>query len=428
MDTIYALASARGKAGVAVIRLSGAGAATAAELLAGTLPPPREMRIRRLRFAGELLDEALVAVFPALASFTGEPVVEFHLHGGAGVVNGVLAALAALPGLRPAEAGEFTRRAFLAGRLDLAQVEGLADLVEAETAAQRRQAMRVLSGVVAERVSAWRATLLHALALVELTIDFSEEDVPLDVRPEVAENIDSLLSELRREVAGAKVAERLRDGFEVAILGAPNSGKSTLVNYLAGRDVAITSPVPGTTRDVIEVRLDLGGLPVTLLDTAGLRETEETVERIGVARAMERAEHADLRVILLEGAEARPVVEPRPGDIVLRARVDEAEPGAIGVSGMTGEGVDELLGRVARELSGRILESGALTHDRHRRAVLSAIEALESAQAEVSGGMTRPELLADRLHGARRALESLTGSIDTEAVLGEIFGRFCIGK
>ncbi len=290
MDTIYALASARGKAGVAVVRLSGPLAREAVARLAGSVPPDRELRLRRLTVAGDVLDEALVAVFPEGGSFTGETVAEFHVHGGPAIVASLVAAMSAMPGLRPAEAGEFTRRAFLNGRLDLSQVEGLADLIDAETAAQRRQAMRVLSGSVAVRVAEWRATLLRALALVEVTIDFADEDVPVDVWPEVGTLIETLTAALRAEAAGTAVAERLRDGFEVAVLGAPNAGKSTLVNYLAGREVAITSPVPGTTRDVIEVRLDLGGLPVTFLDTAGLRESGDAVERIGVERARARAE------------------------------------------------------------------------------------------------------------------------------------------
>jgi tRNA modification GTPase len=428
MDTIYALASARGKAGVAVIRVSGGRAMQAVEALAGRVPPPRELRLRRLTVAGEVLDEALVAVFPAEASFTGEPVAEFHVHGGTAIVVAVLRALEAVPGLRPAEAGEFTRRAFLNGRLDLAQVEGLADLIDAETAAQRRQAMRVLSGAVARRVAQWRELLLRALALVEVTIDFADEDVPVDVRPEVGGLIDTLIGTLRSEVAGSAAAERLRDGFEVAIVGPPNAGKSTLINYLAGREVAIISPVPGTTRDVIEVRLDLDGLPVTLLDTAGLRHSDDAVERIGVERALERAKAADLRVFLYINQDDKKNAPIQPGDIVLRGRVDEAGPGVAGVSGLTGDGASALIARVRDELSTRVAGAGILTRARHRRAVLGALEALESAKGEVSGGMTRPELLAERLHAARRWLETLIGSIDTEAVLGEIFGRFCIGK
>lgn len=431
MDTIYALATARGKAGVAVVRVSGPRAPDAVRALAGSLPPERELRLRRLAWQGETLDEAMVAVFPPRASFTGEAVAEFHLHGGAAIVAGVLGALAAMEGLRPAEAGEFTRRAFLNGRLDLSQVEGIADLIDAETAAQRRQAMRVLSGSVSRRVAAWREMLLHALALVEATIDFADEDVPTDVWPEVTALLDGLVASLRAEAAGTAVAERIRDGFEVAVIGAPNAGKSTLVNHLAGREVAITSPIPGTTRDVIEVRLDLGGIPVTLLDTAGLREAGDAVERIGVARARARAGQADLRILLLSEGVAEPEVELLPGDIVVRSRADlgdAAEDGVLRVSGVTGAGVDALLARLRADLETRVLGSGVLTHDRHRRAVTAAAEALESARNEVSRGASRPEILAERLHGARRHLEALTGSIDTEAVLGEIFGRFCIGK
>ncbi len=427
-DTIYALASARGKAGVAVVRLSGPLSWEAVAVLAGRLPAPRQVALRRLTRGGEVLDEALVLIFAAGASFTGEESAELHLHGGPAVVSSVLRALADRPGLRPAGPGEFTRRAMLNGRLDLAQVEGLADLIDAETEAQRRQAVRTMSGAVGARAAGWRADLLQALALVEAGIDFADEDVPVDVWPEVRAVIGRLDADLTREAAGSVVAERLRDGFEVAILGAPNAGKSTLLNRIAGRDVAITSPVPGTTRDVLEVRLDLGGLPVTLLDTAGLRETADVVEGIGVARARARASEADLRVILTGPEGAPEGIVPTVEDIVLRGRVDEAEPGAEGVSGLTGAGVDALLARIESVLARRSLTAGVLTHDRHRRAVTGALAALTAAREGAEAGMPQAEIVAEDLRTARRKLESLIGTVDTEAVLGEIFGRFCIGK
>lgn len=417
-DTIFALASARGKAGVAVFRISGPMAVAAVGQLCSV---PASRGVRRLVW-GEVLDEALVLRFAAGASFTGEEVVELQVHGSMAVVKAVSSALLAV-GLRPAEAGEFTRRALENGRLDLAQVEGLADLVEAETEAQRRQALRVFSGAIGARAEGWRAKLIRAAALIEATIDFADEDVPVDVTPEVLELIDGLQQELRAEVAGSAVAERVRDGFEVAILGAPNAGKSTLLNALAGREAAITSEVAGTTRDVIEVRMDLGGIAVTLLDTAGLRETEDRVEAIGVARAVERGKRADLRVFLQSEVGEALMMVPEPGDIVVLGKADVRGEG---VSGRTGQGVDALVARIRSELEGRVASAGVMTRARHRYAMEAALEALDSAKnrLRVSGA----ELVAEELRQAGRALDVLVGRVDVENLLDEIFSSFCIGK
>lgn len=423
MDSVFALASARGKSGLAVVRVSGPAAWGAAETLTGPLPPPRMAGLRRLVWQGEVIDEVLVLVFAPGASFTGEAVAEFHCHGSPAVVSAVLGALAAQPGLRLAEPGAFTRRALENGRLDLAQVEGLADLIDAETEAQRRQALRVFEGAVGQRAEDWRARLVRAAALLEATIDFADEAVPVDVAPEVLALIDGLLADLRAEVAGAAVAERMRDGFEVAILGAPNAGKSTLLNRLAQREVALTSEVAGTTRDVIEVRMDLRGLPVTLLDTAGLRETADAVEAAGVARARARAGAADLRVILLDENGVPEGVVPGPEDIVVRGKADLAGDG---VSGLTGAGVDALLDRISAVLERRTAGVGAITRTRQRQAVEVAIRALESAQNRLREGVA--ELAAEELRRAIRAMAVLVGQVDVEMVLGEIFARFCIGK
>lgn len=423
METVFALATARGKAGLAVVRVSGPEAWAAATRLVGRLPAARSSAVRRFSWQGEVVDEVLVLPFAPGASFTGEPVVEFHCHGSMAVVSAILAALAAQPGLRLAEAGEFTRRALESGRLDLAQVEGLADLIDAETEAQRRQALRVFEGAVGRKAEDWREHLLRAAALLEATIDFADEDVPVDVTPEVLGILDALSKDLKAEIAGSVVAERLRDGFEVAIIGAPNAGKSTLLNRLARREVALTSDIAGTTRDVIEVRMDLRGLPVTLLDTAGLRQTEDRVEAAGVARARSRAAEADLRVILLDEAGLPDGVVPGPEDIVVRGKADL---GGDGVSGKTGAGVDALLDRIATVLEGRMAAVGTITRTRHRQAVESAIRALESAQDQVMGGVA--ELAAEDLRRAIRAMGVLVGKLDVETVLGEIFARFCIGK
>ncbi|OYX44632.1 MAG: tRNA uridine-5-carboxymethylaminomethyl(34) synthesis GTPase MnmE [Rhodobacterales bacterium 32-67-9] len=431
MDTIFALASARGKAGIGVIRISGPRAWEAVGYLAGTLPKPRRAALRRLRLEGEALDDALVLTFAAGASFTGEESAELHVHGATATERVVLAALGGLPGLRLAEAGEFTRRALENGRLDLAQVEGLADLIEAETEAQRRQALKVLSGAIGACAEAWRRDLIRAAALLEATIDFSDEDVPMDVTPEVLDLIGNVTGGLEREVRGIGAAERIRDGFEVAIVGRPNAGKSMLLNALAGREVAITSDVAGTTRDVIEVRMDLGGLSVTLLDTAGLRVAQDRVEEIGVKRAVERAKSADLRIFLLESDDAVPMLEPQPGDILARSKADLGVVGRddlLQLSGVTGFGLSELIARVTEELSSRAAGAGVMTRERHLQAMTSAISAMESARDEVRSGSSRTEFAAEHLRRAIRDLDSLVGRVDVEHLLDDIFASFCIGK
>ncbi len=424
MDTIYALASARGKAGVAVLRLSGPSAHAAASRLTGPLPALRQAGLRSLRWQGEVLDQALVLAFAEGASFTGEDVVELHLHGSVAVVQSVLRVLGQIEGLRLAEPGEFTRRALENGCLDLAQVEGLADLIDAETESQRRQALRVLSGAIGVRAEGWRARLIRAAALIEATIDFADEDVPVDVTPEVRALLQGVQAELAAELSGARASERIREGFEVAILGAPNAGKSTLLNALAGREAAITSDIAGTTRDVIEVRMDIQGLAVTLLDTAGLRETEDRVERIGIDRALQRAHAADLRVFLTSDT---PItgVEPQPEDIVISGKADLTGQG---VSGKTGQGIADLIDRIGEILQARVANAATVTRERHRLALDRTIRAMESATIEVEKGAGRAELAAAELRVAIRALESLVGRVDVENLLDEIFASFCIGK
>ena len=428
MDTIFALASAHGKAGVAVIRVSGPLAWDAASRLCGTLPAPRQTGLRVLRTPdGTRLDEALVLAFEEKASFTGERVVELHLHGSTAVVAAVLDTLGHTEGLRPAEAGEFTRRALENGRLDLAQVEGLADLIDAETEAQRRQALRVLSGDLGTRAEVWRRDLIRAAALLEATIDFADEDVPVDVTPEVRDLLAQTLQTLAHEIRGVSTAERVRSGFEVAILGAPNVGKSTLLNALAGREAAITSEYAGTTRDVIEVRMDLDGLPVTLLDTAGLRETEDAVEKIGISRARERAERADLRVFLIEG-NAAPGMTPLDSDIVVRAKADLLDDPSGAVSGATGQGVGALVRQITERLATRVASIGVATRIRHKISMERALAGLETADCLLDLGPDHTDLVAEELRSAVRALDALVGRVDVENILDEIFASFCIGK
>ncbi len=429
MDTIFALASARGKAGVAVVRISGPSAFLACRKLAGDVPEPRQARLRTLRdSAGEPLDEALVLTFATGRSFTGEAVVEFHLHGSAATVAAVLGVLGDLPDLRLADAGEFTRRALENGRLDLAQIEGLADLIDAETEAQRKQAMRVFAGALGAKAEGWRVSLIRAAALIEATIDFADEDVPVNVAPEVLELIETVAGELTLEVAATHAAERIREGFEVAIVGAPNVGKSTLLNALAGREAAITSAVAGTTRDVIEVRMDLRGLPVTILDTAGLRDSEDEVESIGIRRARERARLADLRVFLVEGS-ARPDEELRQqDDLVVQAKADLQPQAGLAVSGKTGLGVSTLIEKIAEMLAARASGAGIATRERHRSAMKRGVTTLESARNHVRTAPESSELAAEEIRAAIRALDSLVGRVDVEDLLDEIFASFCIGK
>ena len=429
MDTIYALATARGKAGVAIVRVSGPLAVDGLMPLVGRFGAPRQAALRALRDGADVLDQALVLWFPPGQSFTGEIVVELHLHGSPAIVQAVLGWLGRAPGLRMAEAGEFTRRALENGRLDLAQVEGLSDLIVAETEAQRRQAMRVFSGALGDRAERWRASVLRAAALLEAVLDFADEDVPVDVRPEVLALIDAVLADLRAEQAGFPVAERIRDGFEVAIVGAPNAGKSTLLNRLAGREAALTSEYAGTTRDVIEVRMDLAGLPVTVLDTAGLREASDPVERMGIARARERAQAADLRVFLLAPGEDTLALDPAPDDLIVRSKADLGAPeGALAVSGLTGAGIDALVDRIGAILGQRAAGAGTITRARHRVAVDRAIGALDRARAMVCSAGHGEELAAESLRQAIAGMDDLVGRIGVEDLLGEIFASFCIGK
>jgi tRNA modification GTPase len=424
-DTIFALASARGKAGVAVFRISGPDAHAVGRGLAGDLPPPRRVGLRRLTDGGRPIDDALVFAFDEGASFTGEQVVELHVHGSPAVIRLLTRALGVMPNCRGAEPGEFTRRAMSNGRLDLTQVEGLADLIEAETEAQLRQAQRALAGELARSVEAWRVALVRASALIEAEIDFSEEEGVSSAVSAAARTLSDLAEDWAREIAASRTAERIRNGFEVVIIGAPNSGKSTLINRIARRDIAITSDVPGTTRDVIELRVDLAGLPVAFLDTAGMRDADDTVEVIGVRRAAERARGADMRLFLDDSGAAHGI-ECRPGDIRLHGKCDLGHGSGLNVSGKTGEGVDELLQTIAGELETRTGGGALATRERHRAALEIASRHLTDARGRLECGPL--ELAADDLRAARHALDVLVGRVDVEEILGHIFASFCIGK
>lgn len=423
-DTIFALATARGKAGVSVFRISGDTAFDVARILCRDLPPSRGLRLLR-NSEGVVLDQAFVVTFDHGASFTGESVVEFQCHGSPAVVEAVQEALADA-GARLADPGEFTRRALENECLDLSQVEGLSDLIEAETEAQRRQAFALMDGGLTQKVEGWRADLIRAAALVEATIDFADEDIPVDVTPEVSELIAGVFADLEKEITGSFVAERVRDGFEVAIVGPPNIGKSTLLNALAGRQAAITSEIAGTTRDVIEVRMNLDGIPVTILDTAGLRETSDTIEAMGVDLARRRANMADIRIFLTEDGETNGFgIDVKAEDLVLRGKSDTAQVG--GVSGKTGAGMDMMIQHVTTVLDARVAITQSAVRQRHRIAMQAATGYMDAAEQliQIDG---ESELIAMELHAALHAMNSIIGRVGVEDLLDEIFASFCLGK
>lgn len=430
MDTIYALSTVRGRAGLSVLRISGQDAGSALVHLGATVPLPRRAAVRNLVSPGAgRLDQAIVIHFPEGSSFTGEETVELQLHGGIATADAVLRELSALPGFRLAKPGEFSLRALQSGRMNLTEIEGLSDLVNAETEAQRRQARRLLDGELAEKALRWRQSLLRCSALLEAVMEFADEDLPHDSVPEALTLMTELRSGLEGELAGIAAGERIRDGFEVAIIGAPNVGKSTLLNRLAGREAALTSEFAGTTRDIVEVRMDLDGLPVTFLDTAGIRESKDPVERLGVERAVKRAGEADIRIVLVgESMQTGSGTALRDCDIVLQAKADlhpDCRQGAI--SGKTGEGVQEMLECVTRELSRRAAAAGAASRERHRASLSASIKSLNGAIAEIEGA-GRHEIAVEEIRQATRDLEFLLGEVDIEHVLDDLFSSLCIGK
>jgi tRNA modification GTPase len=444
-ETIFALSSGRPPSAIAVVRLSGPHAGKALEAVTGRLPQPRQATLARVRDpeTREVIDEALALWFPAPNSETGEHVAELQVHGGRAVIAAVLTALGKIPGLRHAERGEFSRRAFENGRMDLTAAEGLADLVAAETEAQRRQAFGHLKGLLGNRAETWRQRLMEALALVEAAIDFSDEaDVPRQVTGEALGIITPLAAELREALRGK--GERLREGFRIAIAGPPNAGKSTLFNRFARREAAIVSPYPGTTRDVLEIHLDLDGYPVTVLDTAGIRASDDPIEREGVRRATEQARNADLVLWVFDATNplqtSREDISATSSTIwAVANKMDTVADGAMMpplfpgrepiyfVSSLTGAGVEDLLtavGQLAEKTFS--LEPALVTRGRHRAHLQEALGSL--AEAKKVAGTECDELLAEHLRLAARALGKLLGRVDVEDVLDVIFREFCIGK
>jgi tRNA modification GTPase len=447
-QTIFALSSGRPPSAIAIVRVSGHQAGAVLAALAGTEPKPRLAHRVLLRDAGgQPIDDAVVLWFPGPASATGEDVAEFHVHGGRAVLAALFAAISAVPNVRAAEHGEFTRRGFENGKLDLTEAEGLDDLIHADTDRQRRQALRQLQGLLGDRARDWRERIIEASALIEAGIDFSDEgDVPAELMASALGTIKALHGEIAEVLAAQGKAERLRDGLVVAIAGRPNVGKSTLINQLARRDVAIVSPHAGTTRDVIEVQLDLDGYPVTVIDTAGIRETDDPVEQEGVRRARSRAEEADLVLWLVEGQEqtvAPEAMQALPRDTIdgaggavwiVRNKIDLAEPGErdstraeFAISAGRGDGIAELIEALvgfAAAFFGAS-EGAIVTRARQRDLLRQAAECL---QRSVNLAKHGEELVAEELRAAAYALGRLLGRVDVEDVLGAIFQKFCIGK
>jgi tRNA modification GTPase len=445
-ETIFALATAAGRAAVAVVRVSGPGTRNVVAALAGKVPAPRQAGLRRLRHDGIELDEALVLWFEGPASYTGEDAAEFHLHGGRAVVEALLEALVSL-GLRLAEPGEFTRRAFENGKLDLAQAEGVADLIDAETEGQRRQALGQIGGALSQRYDRWREILIQALAMLEAAVDFPDEDLPEEVAARARPGLEVLNAEIGAALADVSRGRRVRDGYRIALVGAPNAGKSTLLNGLAERDAAIVTDTPGTTRDIIEIPMVLGGYRVVLADTAGLRQTQDTIEAEGVRRARAWAADADLRIWVVDGFHVKqPEGEGSDlltsGDWVVINKIDIAdaldvqtasrmfETRQLSVAAVTARSSEAISGlrtqlasHVTAALSGS--EFPAATRLRHAERLKEARGYLDRALSDVG---LEVELAAEDVRLAARALAKITGRIDAEDVLDRVFSSFCIGK
>ena len=436
-DTIVALSSGRLPAGIAVVRISGPKTRLALETITGSIPESRFARYRAFADrAGTYIDSGIALFFQAPASFTGEDSAELHAHGGKAVVAALLDALCAIEGVRPAEAGEFTRRAFLNGKVDLLKAEALADLVSAETEAQRRFAVLNSHGGHKELYTGWRRRLIHARAMIEAEMDFSDEaDVPGSVADQIWADIDRMSGEIRRHIAGFRQAEIIRDGFDVVILGAPNAGKSSLLNALAKRDAAIVTDEPGTTRDLIEVALDLNGQKVRVTDTAGLREGGGTIETIGIEKAIARARAADLVLLLEDMANPGPVAELPDGLPGLRVGTKHdlppSEPNSdeydICISVASGYGLDSLLQEISNRADVALGESVDLIpwRERHVALLSDALTFLHSARSAVQAGY---ELRAEDLRLASEQIGRISGAVDVEDLLDVIFSQFCIGK
>lgn len=430
MDTIFALSTAPGRGAIAIVRVSGSNAGEILAAFCGKIPRPRFATLASIAspITGEVIDKGVIVFFEKDHSYTGEAMAEFQVHGGIAVVNLLVSALSDSKLCRLAERGEFTRRALENERLDLLQAEGVGDLIAADTRDQLRMSNKLISGSLSLRVKEWREDLVYAAALVEATLDFADEEVPQDVGPEVELRLARVKRNLESELSGFGVNQRLREGFEVAIVGPPNAGKSSLLNVLAGREAAITSDVKGTTRDVIEVSVDLDGLPVTFLDTAGLRNTDDAVEAIGIERTRQRASSADVRVYLCSD-DKDISFELFDGDIVVNSKADlSRDQERLNISTVSLEGIEELLARIASVLQGRFSGSSLISRERHRLAIKESLDGVELSLLLLKKADCSAEILSEVIKDATRSLELLIGKVGVEDLLGKIFSSFCIGK
>ena len=430
-NTIFALSTGLGKAGIAIIRVSGCDALNIARKLTGTSLVPRAATVCYLRFNQELIDQALVILFKAGSSYTGEDLVEFHIHGGSAVISHLSNVLSTNFNVAVANPGEFTRRALENGRLDISQVEGLLDLINAETKEQKKQSLRVFSGKIGQESKQWRDKILHSLSLAEIMIDFSDEDVPSSTIREIDTLVSSLVVEFECEMAASRSASLVRDGFDVTIVGQPNVGKSSLLNYLAGKEKAIVSEQAGTTRDIIELSIDLKGFRVNFYDTAGIHFTEDTLEKVGIDRALKKAAMSHMRVFLLNPND---IVEDfgvviESSDLILCAKCDfQSHTKYSGISSVTGEGIEDMLDKISNNIIKSNSYSSILINERHKRIIERTLVFLRFVLEEIDSTEACIEIVAENLRLAIVELDFLVGKINVEDVLGDIFSSFCIGK
>ena len=428
MSTIFAEATAPARSGVSIVRISGPNAAKGVSKLC-KLPRSGHYLLSRLcDHDGAFIDQALVLFFENGKSFTGEEVVELHLHGSRVIVSKILKTLSKITNFRLAKPGEFTRRALENSKLSLFQVEGLADLLDAETDVQHRQASRIFSGEFLEISEGWRKSLIRALAVSEASIDFSDEELPPSVLKEAERIVLDVKEQIDIKLEKSKISEKIKTGFEVAIIGAPNSGKSTLINALADYEVSLISNIPGTTRDVLEVKLDVGGLPVTFLDTAGLRQTNDKIEKMGINRALKRAKKADICVFLINDAEDQFEIKPRPDDIILYTKGDLRADKQNTISGKTGAGIPELFEKIHDRLSHIVPDDVLVIRERQKNGLTQCSTSLQNALEYIQQKEARLELFSTELYSAITALDFVIGRVDIENVLDEIFSSFCLGK